>query len=140
MRVYTRTMSNASCYCIVLRKASRRISALYDEALAPYGINIAQFSAMRSINRNAPISLTELAHKQDLDRSTVGRNMKVLERMGIVISETGKDQREALLSLTPEGKDLLERADPIWEEVQDRIETRLGADHALQLGQLLAAI
>lgn len=133
-------MSNASCYCIVLRKASRRISALYDEALEPYGINIAQFSAIRSINRHAPISLTELAHKQDLDRSTVGRNMKVLERMGIVASETGKDQREAVLSLTPEGKALLERTDPIWEEVQNRIEDRLGSDHARQLGELLAAI
>ena len=52
MRVYTRTMSNA-CYCIVLRKASRRISAVYDEALAPYGINIAQFSAMRNIIRRS---------------------------------------------------------------------------------------
>lgn len=140
MRVYTRTMSNASCYCIVLRKASRRISALYDEALEPHGINIAQFSAIRTIKRNAPISLTELAHKLDLDRSTVGRNMKVLERMGIVVSETGKDQREALLSLTPEGMALLERTDPIWEEVQNQVESRLGPDHARQLGELLAAI
>jgi DNA-binding MarR family transcriptional regulator len=133
-------MSNASCYCIVLRKASRRISALYDEALAPHGINIAQFSAIRTINRNAPISLTELGDRMDLDRSTVGRNMKVLERRGLVASETGKDQREALLSLTPEGRALLERTDPIWEEVQNRIEDRLGPDHARQLGQLLAAI
>ena len=140
MRVYTRTMPSSSCYCIVLRKASRRISALYDEALEPYGINIAQFSAIRNINRNAPISLTDLGHKMELDRSTIGRNMKVLERMGLVASETGKDQREAVLSLTPEGKTLLERTNPIWDAVQNRIEDRLGPDHARQLGELLEAI
>ena len=139
MRVYTRTMSNA-CYCIVLRKASRRISAVYDEALAPYGINIAQFSAMRNIKRYEPISLTDLADKLDLDRSTVGRNMKVLERMGIVATATGEDQREAALSLTEEGKALLARAEPIWHDVQVQIEERLGPEHSRQLSELLEAI
>ena len=139
MRVYTRTMSNA-CYCIVLRKASRRISAVYDEALAPYGINIAQFSAIRTINRNTPISLTDLAERMDLDRSTVGRNMKVLERMGIVATATGADQREAVLSLTGEGKALLVKAEPIWHDVQVRIEDRLGPEHSRQLSELLEAI
>ena len=133
-------MPNSSCYCIVLRKASRRVTALYDDALAPLGIKIAQFSAMRNINRNAPISLTDLGHKLELDRSTVGRNMKVLERMGLVASVTGVDQREALLSLTTEGGALLERATPIWDEIQVRLEARLGPDHARQLGELLEAI
>jgi DNA-binding MarR family transcriptional regulator len=132
-------MSNA-CYCIVLRKASRRISAVYDEALAPYGINIAQFSAIRSIRRYEPISLTDLANRLDLDRSTVGRNMKVLERMGIVATATGADQREAALSLTAEGKALLAKTEPIWHDVQAQIENRLGPEHSRQLRELLDAI
>jgi len=132
-------MSNA-CYCIVLRKASRRISAVYDEALAPHGINIAQFSAIRSIKRNAPISLTELADKLDLDRSTVGRNMKVLERMGIVATATGEDQREAALSLTAQGEALFVKTEPIWHDVQVQIEDRLGPEHSRQLSELLEAI
>ena len=139
MRVYTRTMSNA-CYCIVLRKASRRISAVYDEALAPYGINIAQFSAMRNIKRYEPISLTDLADKLDLDRSTVGRNMKVLERLGLVATATGEDQREAAISLTSEGKALLVKTEPIWHDVQVQIEDRLGPEHSRQLSELLEAI
>ena len=139
MRVYTRTMSNA-CYCIVLRKASRRISAVYDEALAPHGINITQFSAIRNIKRYEPISLTDLADKLDLDRSTVGRNMKVLERIGLVATATGEDHREAALSLTEEGKALLARAEPIWHDVQVQIEERLGPEHSRQLSELLEAI
>jgi DNA-binding MarR family transcriptional regulator len=140
MRVYTRTMSASTCYCIILRKASRRVTALYDEALAPLGINIAQFSALRTINRHAPISLTDLGHKMELDRSTIGRNMKVLERMGLVAFATGEDQREAVLSLSAEGVALLETARPIWDEIQDRLENRLGPDHARQLSELLEAI
>jgi DNA-binding MarR family transcriptional regulator len=133
-------MSNATCYCIVLRKASRRVTALYDQALAPLGINIAQFSALRYINRNAPISLTDLGEKMELDRSTVGRNMKVMERMGLVALTTGEDQREALLSLTDAGRELLERGNPIWDAIQARLEDRLGIDHARQLSELLEAI
>lgn len=116
------------------------MTALYDEALAPLGINIAQFSALRNINRKAPVSLTDLAEAMELDRSTVGRNMKVLERMGLIAFATGKDQREALLSLTAEGHTLLERGNPIWDEIQNRLEARLGLDHARQLGELLEAI
>ncbi|MDB5553957.1 MAG: MarR family transcriptional regulator [Rhizobium sp.] len=139
MRVYTRTMSNA-CYCIVLRQASRRISAVYDEALAPYGINIAQFSAIRNIKRYEPISLTDLADKLDLDRSTVGRNMKVLERLGLVATATGEDQREAVLSLTAEGEALLVKSEPVWHDVQVQIEDRLGPEHSRQFSELLEAI
>jgi DNA-binding MarR family transcriptional regulator len=133
-------MPASTCYCIILRKASRRVTALYDEALAPFGINIAQFSALRTIKRDAPVSLTELGHKMELDRSTVGRNMKVLERMGLVAFSTGEDQREAVLSLTSEGASLVEAALPVWDEIQHRLEARLGADHARQLGELLEAI
>jgi DNA-binding MarR family transcriptional regulator len=117
-----------TCYCIILRQASRRVTALYDEALAPLGINIAQFSALRTISRNAPISLTDLGH------------MKVLERMGLVAFATGEDQREAVLSLTDDGATLLETARPIWDDIQVRLENRLGPDHARQLSELLEAI
>lgn len=60
------------CHCIVLRKASRRVSSYYDEALAPLGVNIAQFSLLRNIDRMAPVSLTDLGMRVELDRSTVG--------------------------------------------------------------------
>eukprot|EP01035_Chromulina_nebulosa_P049431 gene49431-67135_t len=72
-------MSSSSCYCILLRKASRRLSALYDEALEPFGINIGQFSQLRNIRRSQPVSLTALGGVMELDRSTVGRNTRVLE-------------------------------------------------------------
>jgi DNA-binding MarR family transcriptional regulator len=127
LRVYTRIMDHA-CYCIALRKVSRRLTALYDEAMAPFGITISQFSQMRSIKRRQPVSLTELAEALELDRSTVGRNTKILQRMGLVAAvASDEDQRETMLSLTPEALALLTRATPVWRDVQAKVEGRLAA-------------
>ncbi|MFK3691238.1 MarR family winged helix-turn-helix transcriptional regulator [Agrobacterium tumefaciens] len=133
-------MSNSHCHCILLRKASRKVSSYYDEALAPLGVNIAQFSLLRNINRTAPVSLTDLAARVELDRSTVGRNAKVLARMGLVAIGHGEDQREAMLSVTEEGHAILEAGAPLWDRVQDDIEARLGPEKTAQLQQLLEAL
>ncbi|MDB5507027.1 MAG: MarR family transcriptional regulator [Devosia sp.] len=114
------------CYCIAVRKAARRITGRYDEALAPLGINLAQFSLLRSIERRGKISLTELARGLELDRSTVGRNVKVLQRARLVTAETGTDQREATVGLTGHGREIFERALPIWQATQTMVDTALG--------------
>ncbi|MDE1157645.1 MAG: MarR family winged helix-turn-helix transcriptional regulator [Neorhizobium sp.] len=133
-------MSHDSCHCILLRKAARKVSSYYDEALAPLGVNIGQFSLLRHINRMAPVSLTALGAAVELDRSTVGRNTKVLEKMELVESAPGDDHREMVLSLTPAGRALLAEGSPLWDSVQDDIEARLGADNTRQLQDLLAAL
>jgi len=133
-------MPSDTCHCILLRKASRKVSSYYDEALAPLGVNIGQFSLLRNIDRLAPISLTELAAQVELDRSTVGRNAKVLERMGLVAIGHGEDQREAVLSVTPKGRSILKKGEPLWDGVQDDIEARLGPEKTQQLQELLAAL
>ncbi|WP_320198114.1 MarR family winged helix-turn-helix transcriptional regulator [Agrobacterium sp. rho-13.3] len=120
-------MTSSSCYCIMLRKATRRVSSIYDEALEPVGINIGQFSLLRNVARRAPISLTELGAVMELDRSTIGRNTKILERMTLLETVAGKDSREALLVLTDTGKDTLDQAIPLWEGAQHAISTKLGS-------------
>lgn len=117
--------------------ATRKISALYDAALAPEGINVAQFSVLRTIERRQPISLTDLARRLDLDRSTMGRNVRVIEKMGLVTTAKGDDQREAAVSLTDEGATLLARAIPLWQACQNDIESRLGPDRLAMIGELL---
>jgi DNA-binding MarR family transcriptional regulator len=133
-------MSSDTCHCILLRKASRKISSYYDEALAPLGVNIGQFSLLRNIRSMEPVSLTDLALRAELDRSTVGRNTKVLERMGLVAIGAGDDQREALLSLSEAGHALLAQGAPLWDGVQAKIEDRLGREKTQQLQELLAAL
>ncbi|WVT77116.1 MarR family winged helix-turn-helix transcriptional regulator (plasmid) [Sinorhizobium chiapasense] len=128
------------CYCALLRKATRRVTSLYDDALQPIGINVAQFSLLRHIERDEPISMTELGRKIELERSTVSRNVKVLEGMGLVETGSGKDQREAVVELTENGRRILEDGAPLWQGAQDRIEAQLGADAAAQLKELLQTL
>ena len=128
------------CICILLRQAARKSSAVYDEALAPIGINIAQFSLLRKISRAGSISLTELAQKAELDRSTMGRNAKVLQRMGLIEPAASDDHRETSVTLTDAGRDIVERGAPLWDKAQDEIEARLGDEGVEQLQALLRAI
>lgn len=116
------------CYCTLLRTATRKVAAAYDAALAPVGINIAQYALLRMIQNRQQVSLTELGRLADLDRSTIGRNVKVLERDGLVKTARGEDQREAVVSLSPGGIEALAAATPLWEACQRQIEKRLGTD------------
>ena len=128
------------CICISLRKASRKMTALYDEALAPAGVNLAQFSLLRNVRRPGPVSLTRLGEITELDRSTRGRNVQVLERMGLVSPSDDADHRKAAVALTETGRETLEQATPLWSGAQTRIGNRLGEAGRAQLDALLNAL
>ena len=138
-RVYARIMDTL-CYCSAVRAAARKATALYDAALAPAGVNVAQFGLLRRIERVGTISLTELGRMSELDRSTVGRNVKVLERLGLVHCVAANDQREAPVRLTPAGARALRQATPLWDVAQRKVESALGvagAEHMRALAQEL---
>lgn len=138
-RAYTRIMPT-QCYCFALRAAARKATALYDAALAPVGVSVAQFSLLRNIERAAPLSMTELGRLVDLDRSTIGRNIRVLQRMGLVQVTPGTDQREATLTLTDAARDVIRRAAPLWDDAQRGIEASLGRATAAHLRTLLQSL
>ena len=129
-----------SCFCTALRKATRKLTSIYDDALAPVGVNIAQFSLLRNVERGEPVSLTDLGQRIELDRSTVGRNVKVLVKSGLIALSKGKDQREAVLALTDNGRRVLADGFPLWEAVQKKVEAVLGPNGLKELQTLLKAI
>ncbi len=128
------------CYCAALRAAARKTTAIYDAALTPTGVNVAQFSLLRRIQRAAPVSLSELGRLAELDRSTVGRNVKVLQRMGLARVTPGADHREATVTLEERGRAALREGAPLWDQAQRKIEGTLGAEAATHLRTLLDAL
>uniref|UniRef100_UPI000471FC68 MarR family winged helix-turn-helix transcriptional regulator n=1 Tax=Paenibacillus zanthoxyli TaxID=369399 RepID=UPI000471FC68 len=74
--------SSSVCNCINLRRASLAITELYDRYLAPSGLNNSQFSLLRHIDRMGPASVSDVALKMRLDRTTLVRNLKTLEQQG----------------------------------------------------------
>lgn len=123
-------MLPTQCLCTKLRRAARSVSRFYDEALADTGLKVAQFSLLRHLQRLDRPSISELAEAMGLDRSTLGRNLRVLEGDGLLRLTGGEDQRNRLVELTPAGLDALERGTPAWEDAQRRLAGRLARSAA----------
>ena len=125
------------CACARVRRASRALTDLYDAALAPAGLKLTQFSALRTLQRMGRVNISALAEEMALDRSTLGRNLLVLERRGLVRLGDGEDLRAWSIELTPKAERLLEKALPGWEAAQERVRRKLGAQGVATLYDLL---
>jgi DNA-binding MarR family transcriptional regulator len=114
------------CTASHLRRASRAISRIHDQALEPSGLSGAQFSLLVALSLFGEAPLQRVAEELGLDRTTLTRNLQPLERDGLVGSSPGKDQRVRLLRLTDAGQRALQRAYPLWEKAQSAVVKALG--------------
>ena len=89
------------CTCFNLRKATRAVTQFYDDALRPTGLRVTQFSLLGVIDAFGTASITELAPEAVMDRTTLTRNLAVLEDEGLIRVEQGDDARVRQVSLTP---------------------------------------
>ena len=121
-------MDPVACLCANARRAALALTSLYDEALAPHGLKVTQFSLLRAVERHGEPNLTELAEATGLDRSTLGRNLRVLEGLGLVSLSPGEDQRDRVVALTAGGRARVRAAARAWAKVQDSLSSALGAD------------
>ncbi|KAF1006708.1 MAG: hypothetical protein GAK28_02382 [Luteibacter sp.] len=143
MTTSVRQREESSCNCGALRKASRRVSRLYDEALAPSGLGSSQHTILAEIARwgdQAP-TLWELAHYLVMDRTTIARNLRPLEREGYVsVRPSDVDRRSKLVGLTPAGKAKLAESKVYWLQAQKTFERSFGVDEASLLRSQLLSI
>lgn len=128
------------CTCATLRRASRRLTQIYDDALQSSGLRVTQFSLLRAISRAGATSITGLADELLLDRTTMTRNIKPLERRGLIKIVIGEDQRERTVSLTGKGREALIRATPLWENAQALVRDRLGSKGLQALTSVLSRL
>lgn len=133
-------MLPTSCLCTQLRRASRGVTRRYDDALATVGLGAAQFSLLRHIQRLGQPSISILAEAMGLDRSTLGRNLRVLEDQALLQLSEGRDLRAREVRLTEAGLQRIEQALPLWEQVQRELNTQLGEEHRAELMKLLQAL
>ncbi|MCK8782921.1 MarR family winged helix-turn-helix transcriptional regulator [Roseomonas sp. NAR14] len=132
------------CNCFAVRKAARRVTQLYDQHMAPLGLRAAQFSVLSHLRRLGPLAIGELAAEMAMDRTTMGRALRPLEREGLVAIGPGRDGRTRALSLTDAGLAKLREAVAAWKAAQRQFEAAYGADEAAALraalGRVVAAL
>jgi DNA-binding MarR family transcriptional regulator len=129
------------CNALALRQATRHVSQLYDQHLAATGLKGTQFSIVARLAIGGPRSINDLARELVMDRTTLGRNLRPLERDGLVALEVDPDDRRSRrLSVTARGAALYERARPAWKAAQQRFEKSFGKERAAALRALMRSI
>lgn len=137
LRVHTHIMKPSSCHCIKLRRAAQHLSSLYDAALASTGLKVTQFGLLHMIKSLDGPNLSKLSEVMGLDRSTLGRNVRVLERMRLVSICGGQDERETVVHVTQHGVEKLSDAEQRWRDCQRKVDQALGGNAHQRLAALL---
>ena len=123
----------SSCLCTKIRRAARAVTSYYDEALKPCRLRSTQFTLLIAASVAPEGSLSDLAEQLGMDRTTLSRNIKPLERDGYVTLSNDHPGRTLSVSLTSKGRRTLDRALPMWREAQRALMRRFGAADAHEL-------
>ncbi len=134
-------MGTTVCHCQAIRQAARRVSALYDAAMAPLGLRVSQYGILARLHAGGPRGIQALAADLVMDRTTLGRNIVPLKRDGLLAAVPDPaDRRGRLLAVTPAGAALVARAAPAWRAAQAAYEAQVGAEAAAALRATLAGV
>jgi DNA-binding MarR family transcriptional regulator len=129
-----RPLSYDECNCFALRQAARYVTQIYERHLAQVGMTAAQFTIMAKLARKPESTMLEIAESMVMDRTTLVRALKPLQRDGYVVAEPSKeDSRTFLLSLSAGGETVFDKAVVAWREAQDEFEKKFGRARAKAL-------
>jgi DNA-binding MarR family transcriptional regulator len=133
---------DVGCNAIALRKASRRLTQLYDSALEASGLRSTQFAILIELSNWAanPPTLAELATALVMERSALGHTLRPLERDGLVGLQAGEDRRQRYVVMTVKGKAKCKECVRLWESAQRRFEEVFGRSEAASLRATLLNI
>ena len=131
---------NTVCNCLAARKASRYLTAAYDQALAGAGLRTTQFSILHHLATSGPLAIGELATIMAMDRTTLSTNLKPLQREALLSMAPGVDRRAKMAQISKAGLARYRQAIPLWQEVQAQFETSYGVKRAVDLRQALQAV
>jgi DNA-binding MarR family transcriptional regulator len=112
--------------CANLRRASRVLTQLYDDALRPLGLRATQFTILQALSLAGEVTQGVLGEILAMDSTTLTRTLDILEGHRWIVKRHGEDRREWRIRLSKGGETQLRRALPAWQSVQDRLHIQLG--------------
>jgi DNA-binding MarR family transcriptional regulator len=117
-----------SCIAVRLRLLNRVVTNLYDDALRPLGLKVSQLNVLVVTAKLGLARPAQVCDVLQLDASTLSRNVKPLQARGWLEVVPDEDARAQPFRLTPQGRRLIEKAVPAWEQAQRRASELLGAE------------
>src|SRR5499425_580477 len=115
-----------SCACQKVRMAARAVTRAYDDALRPVGLRATQLAVLVAIAIEGAMSITALAKFMIMDRSTLTRNLRPLEKEGLIAVGLEGWRRSRTVEITQKGRVRMREALPLWERAQETLKRRLG--------------
>lgn len=128
------------CLALRLRVITRSVTGLYDDMLRPLGLTISQLSLLVAIMKMGEAKPTVLCEMFHMDASTLSRNVNRMRHHGWLSASPGKDGRTMLLSLTEQGRELLQSAIAAWRIAQERAADLLGQEGVSLLHNLTGSL
>lgn len=123
------------------RLAARRITQFLDREMAGLGLTVAQLGLLAQIAAADDDTLGALARRTGLEQSTLSRNLRTLEKEGLIeIALVESDQRRRAVWLTETGARRLEAAIPVWRKAHAKLAKHLAPDLARRLADRAEAL
>ena len=139
-RVKRSFRSESPCIVAAMRAATRRLTQLYDEAMAPTGLRVTQFHVLSELERRSadPPTVGELAEILTMERSALGQTLRPLARDGFIdLGHDERDGRRRPIQLTKAGKNKVVRARPYWAGAHEKFKDFFGGSQLASLRETL---
>jgi DNA-binding MarR family transcriptional regulator len=131
-------INGSRCNCTALRKATRRVSQLYDTALAPSGLKSTQRTILAQLRRSEPTTVGQLAEALVMDAGALAHTLKPLGRDRLIaVTVDPDDRRSRRITLTRQGRAKLAESDVLWAKAQTGFEAAFGRVESEALRQAL---
>ena len=128
------------CFCVSVRGLANRLTQLYDDRMAPFDLKVTQYSVMKKIVDKPNSTISEIAQMSDLDRTTLTRSLRILERDGWLEFVKAKDQREKRLQIKATKTSDFDRAQRAWQQVQKELSALIDLDPIRKADEQLSKI
>jgi DNA-binding MarR family transcriptional regulator len=128
------------CIAVRVRLINRVITALYDEALRPYGLRTSQANILAAVALMAEAHPAEVSRLLRIEKSTLSRDVELMKRNGWVESDPPNGGRSQTIRLTPQGQKLLVKIRPSWEKAQAEAKLLIGEDGEAALRQMASRL
>ncbi len=121
-------MAAADCFCLASRQAARKITRLYDRYMQESGIRVTQFTILSQLMLRGEMPIGKLAGILGMERTTLTRNLTLLEERKWISIKPGDDPRSRIVAITAPGRSIVRRGFPYWSKAQAHVGKMLGDD------------
>jgi DNA-binding MarR family transcriptional regulator len=117
-----------NCTCFNVRRTSRAITQFFDAEVRRHGIRPTQTPILGALHAKNSWTMAELSDWLGMERTTLLRNLRPLQRDGLVRTTGGGRGGHVEVEITEKGRAALAKAVPAWRSAQDKVVAILGKE------------